>query len=286
MKAILRKALRLALKELTRLVINKHHPHVIVVTGDGQTSITREVLYQALREHFPTRRNLESPEAELSVPLTIIGWPTYPKKHLVWLTVLGKTLLQLFYLKAYPHYLILEVAPSSQEILDYWLRTIKPEITVVVGRQPASRYLNESNTLPVSSQVSRDFLEPAFSAAFQIGSFFGISQEQIRQSLDQFELPQPRIKLLRGPKGRLVIDASYYYSPPPLTAIWETLDQQAGWVITKEKNLGLPPGMTLVNPNTANWQQSVDQDPQKPVVFLGPKKEMYSPLRQLLGIKD
>ncbi len=286
LKRPLRILLRLTLGQLTRMVVKKHKPHTIIVTGSGQTSITREVLYSALAPHFSTRRNLESPEAEFSLPLTIFGFESYPHPNYLWLWIILKTAAQLVYLKPHSHYLILELASGSKELLDYWLKNIRPEIVVTVGNIPISSYLDQSNSLIIEQEVSRDFLEPAFAAAKLIGTHFGLTTKEIEESLEDFELPEPRIKFLRGKNGRLIIDASYYYSPLPLEAILEVLDSQEGYVLTRNTKLATPKGFESVNINTDNWKQLINTHPNRAVIFLCPKREAFFPLRQLLGITD
>ena len=78
MKKPARRFLRRILKILTQAVIKKHNPTIIALVGERGTSVPREVLYHVLHKHRPTRRNIESPEAEFVVPLTIIGAEHYP----------------------------------------------------------------------------------------------------------------------------------------------------------------------------------------------------------------
>jgi len=121
-KKLLRRVGRTVLKHLSRAVLNRHRPKVIAIVGDGPTAIAREAIYTVLKEKYPTRRNLESPEAEFSVPLTIFGAKTYPRSLGHWLNLTIKTVLQILVLKPYFHFLILELNATNLRILDFWLR--------------------------------------------------------------------------------------------------------------------------------------------------------------------
>src|SRR5690242_6712489 len=108
MKSSLRLIGRLILKHLSRLTIRKHKPLIIGVLGEGPTSIAREFAYAVVSTTLPARRNLETPEAEFSLPLTILDYPNYPQSVVEWLWVMLKTFLQLFTIRPYKHALVLE----------------------------------------------------------------------------------------------------------------------------------------------------------------------------------
>ncbi|MDP2873711.1 MAG: hypothetical protein Q8N84_00175 [bacterium] len=283
MKKLLRRCLRAILKHLTLMVLKKHHPHLIVVTGDGQTSLVREVFYSALQDSVPTRRNLEAPEAEFSVPLTILGWPDYPKTIFGWIKVIAKTCAQLTYLKPYTHYLILELAPSSEEILDYWLKAIKPEVTVVVGSLPPSKIITEKNSLLISQEIDKDFLTPVIAMTKEIGHLYHLSENTIDRNLQSFELPSPRIRLLESASGRTLVDASFYYSPPHFTSIQEILGDEESFLLATDKvkadeNQKVIP----LNPRSPYWLEMIKKDPNKPVIILGQKRKTAPLLKELL----
>ena len=175
MKKIFRKPFRYILSILTKAVIAKHKPTVIAVMGDGQTSIAREIIYEVIATTYPARRNLESPESEFSVPLTILGYPKYPKTLLDWLKMIGKTTVQFFKVKPYHHFLVLELNSIDLNILKYWLDITTSDVALIVGNTPInySNY-NFKKIIKVSAKDLDDILGPFKIAARQIAKFYNI----------------------------------------------------------------------------------------------------------------
>ncbi|MCG2685989.1 hypothetical protein L6258_01300, partial [Candidatus Parcubacteria bacterium] len=201
------------------------------------TSIAREAIYTVLKEKYPTRRNLESPEAEFSVPLTIFGAKTYPQSLGQWFSLVVKTGLQILVLKPYFHFLILELNATDSRILDFWLNITRPNIIVGVGNLPNHPQLTAEQVVKIP-QYETEFLTQFLETAAQIGEVFNIGPETARLSLEKFELPQGRLKFAAGKDGRFIIDSTYYFFPPPRQAIDELLKDLRGQkVILVEKTL-------------------------------------------------
>jgi len=237
MKKISRRLLRKILKFLTKTVINKHNPTIIALVGKSGTAVPRKVLYHVLHEHFPTRRNLESPEAEFVIPLTIIGADYYPKSIFGWLKIVLKTLAQLAALPAHSNILILELNTKLSEILNYWLEITKPEIIITCGSHPSSPYLRKRTTLTAPS-VKTTNLENYKQLALDVGTTLGLKETAIRKSFTSLELPKPRIRLLPGKKGTFVIDATFKFFPPLKQSIEEILNSLSGrkvWVHSQKE---------------------------------------------------
>lgn len=210
MKELFRPVLRQVLKVLTILVLRKHKPTVIAIEGLGQTSIAREVIYAVIQTTFPVRRNQESPEAEFSVPLTILAYPRYPSSTLEWLWVLLKTVLQLFTIKPFYHFLVLELNAPNPEIVEYWKQIVKPSKSFVVSEYPDS-----------------ELMEPHFELGWEVADEFGIAEQKVLEVLSTFSLPEARIDIRKGRNGSLVLDATHYYIPIKLDAILELIPAEA-----------------------------------------------------------
>ena len=121
MRNIIRLIGQKVLKAHAKLVIEKHKPTIIGIIGSGETSIAREVIYAVLSQAYPTRRNLESPLVEFSLPLTIIGSSDYPTTFFKWIILTARTLWQIVTVKPYHHFLVLEMSPAARLTLSYWL---------------------------------------------------------------------------------------------------------------------------------------------------------------------
>lgn len=262
MRGILRRGLRIVLKYLTRAVLKKHQPKIIVLVGKSQTAIAREALYTVLHEHFPTRRSIEAPEAEFVIPLTIFGADTYPQNIFAWLKILAKTAAQTIFFKPHFHILILEMTTGLSEILDYWLEITKPNIVITCGKHPPSAYITKET---VTIAFTRSGIVQGLKTkqlqkmVLKIGEYFDLSEKEILTSFSKFSLPSPRIRILLGEKGNLVIDATYKYFPPSVKSLEEVLAPLSGnklWIRSLK-----------------DWQKA-KVEPKDVVVILGPRKKL------------
>ena len=258
MRGLLRRGLRIILKQLTRAVLAKHKPKIIALVGESQTAIAREALYTVLHEHFPTRRSIEAPEAEFVIPLTIFGANTYPQSIFGWLKVLAKTAAQAIFFKPHFHILILEMTTGLTEILDYWLEITKPNILITCGKHPPSAYITEETAIRLP-KVRNGYLKPYRKLALKIGLEFGVPEKEILDGLSKFSLPSPRIRILPGEAGNLIIDATYKYFPPSVKCLEEVLVPLSGnklWIRSLK-----------------DWQEA-KVEPKDVIVILGPRKEL------------
>lgn len=236
MRKILRRILRKVLKILTKATLQKHDPRIIALIGESKTAPLRESLYAVLHKYMPTRRNIESPEAEFVVPLTIIGTNHYPQTSKEWLFLVGKTILQLIFLPIHQNVLILEFNTKLSEILNYWLEITQPEFTITCGSHPPAKHLETRKTYNLTEEDSTN-LEKITKIVQKIGENLGLPSEKIQQELKKTHLPQPRIKILPGKNGYMVIDATYIYFPPLKESIEETLSSLTGrkvWIRNEE----------------------------------------------------
>lgn len=113
-----------------KLVLAKHKPFIIGVTGNlGKTS-TKDAIYAVMKQHFYTRRSEKSMNSEFGVPLTILGQKSGWSNPLVWIKVLMSGVFVIWQ-KSYPTHIVLEIGadrPGDIEFISSW---IKPDITVV-----------------------------------------------------------------------------------------------------------------------------------------------------------
>lgn len=272
-----RQLLRQILIYLTRKNLRKHGVNVVAIVGNGQTSIAREAIYAVLKTKHAVRRNVEIPETELSIPLSILGAKVYPQNMYEWIQTVLRVALQILIVKPHRHVLVLEISDVKKDLAEFWLNIIQPKVVVICGE--TSLYLKgstlchpelppaalersdsgrgDSGSLPFRPtrfrnkfgmtnlkivHIKRDkSLKPYFKAAREVGKQFGISKEA-EEGLKNFEMPPPRIRVLKGKRGQIVIDSSYHYSPPPLKSVLELSDQLEGEKILitdrpKDKNL-------------------------------------------------
>lgn len=113
-----------------KLVLAKHKPFIIGVTGNlGKTS-TKDAIYAVMKQHFYTRRSEKSMNSEFGVPLTILGQKSGWSNPLAWVSIIINGFFVIWQ-KSYPTHIILEIGadrPGDIKFISSW---IKPNITVV-----------------------------------------------------------------------------------------------------------------------------------------------------------
>ncbi len=113
-----------------KLVLARHKPFIIGVTGNlGKTS-TKDAIYAVMKGHFAVRRSQKSLNSEFGVPLTILGEKSGWSNPVRWAMILFRGLFVPFS-KNYPTHLVLEIGadrPGDIKSITEWL---KPDITVV-----------------------------------------------------------------------------------------------------------------------------------------------------------
>lgn len=113
-----------------KLVLARHKPFIIGVTGNlGKTS-TKDAIFAVLKDHLHVRRSEKSLNSEFGVPLTILGEKSGWSSPLAWLSILIRGLF-VPWNKDYPTHLVLEIGadrPGDIESVTKWLH---PDIAVV-----------------------------------------------------------------------------------------------------------------------------------------------------------
>jgi hypothetical protein len=201
-----RKLLRQFLALLTRATLRKHHARVVAVVGDGPSAVVREYLFQAVNLMHPAVQNLEAPDVEFSVPLTILGARGYPTNLWQWLKLLVKSSVQLIWIKPFTHVLILEMATVSREVTQFWLRALSPELVVDTTDL-------EFNAQQLIAFVCRQLEE------------LDVDSELAEQLLTDYQLPEARMNYYQGPAGSRVLDATHRFYPPNWESVLEIVDE-------------------------------------------------------------
>lgn len=212
-KEQLRKSLRLILALQSRAVLKKHKPTIIVISGETIPSLTREVIYEAIKERYNPRRNFERSESEFSVPLAILGIPYYPNSLASWAYLLLKVFLQALYLKPYKHILIIQMREIDLKIYNFWIEVLKPNLIIDTDKlNKIEKEEIENGQLPIRVQKQLE----------QIGlnDLFENSSTNITKV--------PRINLIPAKNNSLIIDARHFYYPPSLESVIELAESLEG----------------------------------------------------------
>ncbi len=131
MRRILRNILSSILGMLSRSIIRKYRPTVVMVTGSVGKTSTKDAIAAALGQKFPLRKSEKSFNSEIGVPLTIIGVENPWSNVGAWLKVFKRAFSLLFLTKEYPKLLVLEVGADRPGDLVKICKIVKPSVVVV-----------------------------------------------------------------------------------------------------------------------------------------------------------
>ncbi|MCX6756997.1 MAG: UDP-N-acetylmuramoyl-tripeptide--D-alanyl-D-alanine ligase [Candidatus Nomurabacteria bacterium] len=130
MKSLIKPLIIRILTWEAKLVLVRHKPFIIGVTGNlGKTS-TKDAIYSVMKGHFAVRRSQKSMNSEFGVPLTILGEKSGWNNPVSWAMILLRGLFVSFS-KNYPTHLVLEVGadrPNDIKAIAEWVR---PDIVVI-----------------------------------------------------------------------------------------------------------------------------------------------------------
>lgn len=130
LKELFKKAVVYMLIYEARLILKKHKPFIIGVTGNlGKTS-TKDAIYAVMKDKFNVRRSEKSMNSEFGVPLTIIGEKSGWNNPFKWLLILVRGAKVLFD-DNYPTHLVLEVGADRVGDIKSIAKWLHPDITVV-----------------------------------------------------------------------------------------------------------------------------------------------------------
>ncbi len=135
MKKILKDIVVAILTFEAKLLLRRHHPIIIAITGSVGKTSTKDALYSILKKYHTTRKSEKSFNSEIGVPLTVLGLPNAWNNPFLWLKNIIDGLMIALLSRDYPSHLIIEAGidrPGDMTRLTSWL---KPNI-VVLTRLP------------------------------------------------------------------------------------------------------------------------------------------------------
>ena len=118
-----------------RLLLRRHKPTIVAITGSVGKTSTKDAIYAAVKDSVSARKSQKSFNSEIGVPLTILGLPTGWDNPARWLWNIIDGAFTVLFTRTYPQVLVLETgvdAPGDMEQLVSWL---KPHV-VVLTRLP------------------------------------------------------------------------------------------------------------------------------------------------------
>jgi UDP-N-acetylmuramoyl-tripeptide--D-alanyl-D-alanine ligase len=134
----MRSILQYILKILAKIILWRHQPVVVAVTGSVGKTSTKEAIYQVLKKRFRVRRNMKNYNNEIGVPLTILGLETAGRSVMPWLLNFLKVGLTVFWARNYPEILILEMGVDKPGDMRYLMSFVPVKIGVftAIGQFP------------------------------------------------------------------------------------------------------------------------------------------------------
>src|SRR3989338_10455299 len=110
MRDFLKNAIVAILTWEAKLVLRRHQPKIIAVTGSAGKTTTKDAVFVVLSQNGKfVRKSEKSYNSELGVPLTILGLESGWGSPVRWLANIIKGFLAIVSREAYPDWLVLEV---------------------------------------------------------------------------------------------------------------------------------------------------------------------------------
>lgn len=118
-----------------QMLLRKHQPFIIAVTGSVGKTSTKDAIYEVIKRTTYVRKSEKSYNSDIGVPLTVLGLKNAWSNPILWCKNLVDGLFLLLFQHEYPKILVLEMGvdrPGDMEKLTAW---IQPDV-VVMTRLP------------------------------------------------------------------------------------------------------------------------------------------------------
>jgi len=135
MKSFFRSLVVSILTAEARLLLRRHKPTIVAITGSVGKTSTKDAIYVAIKDSVRARKSQKSFNSEIGVPLTILGLPTGWDNPVRWIWNIVDGAFTVLFTRSYPKVLVLETGvdtPGDMANLVSWL---KPHV-VVLTRLP------------------------------------------------------------------------------------------------------------------------------------------------------
>ncbi|PIZ00529.1 hypothetical protein COY62_02105, partial [bacterium (Candidatus Howlettbacteria) CG_4_10_14_0_8_um_filter_40_9] len=131
---MIKKIILLKLKIIAKLILWKHKPEIIGITGSLGKTTAKNAVYKVLEKDFDVYVSEKSMNTDFGLPLTIMRQetPLNIRNILAWVKVLWLGAKEI-YTKDYPKILILEYGLDHPGDIGYLLSIAKPDISVITG---------------------------------------------------------------------------------------------------------------------------------------------------------
>jgi len=117
------------------ILLKRHKPKVVAITGSVGKTSTKDAIYAAVKSSVYARKSEKSYNSEIGIPLTILGIPNGWSNPFLWLKNIADGFFIAFFSKTYPEVLILEAGIDRKGDMHKLKRWLSPDI-VVLTRLP------------------------------------------------------------------------------------------------------------------------------------------------------
>ncbi|TSD05356.1 MAG: hypothetical protein Greene07147_677 [Parcubacteria group bacterium Greene0714_7] len=130
LKELFRQVIVFLLTLEAKLVLRKHRPKIIAVTGSVGKTSAKDAIYTALSKSFFVRRSEKSFNGDIGVPLTVLGVRNGWSNVFQWIRNLIDGISLLILTTPYPKWLIVEVGADRPGDITKSLSWLKPDVVV------------------------------------------------------------------------------------------------------------------------------------------------------------
>lgn len=251
MKTIVLSLIKSILRALATIVLRRHHPQIIGITGSVGKTSTKEAIYTVLSQNLKEKvgKSYGNLNNEYGLPLAILGFKNTPTTF-SWPFVLFWAIIKtpLILLSSYPLILVLEYAADKPGDIEYLTSFLKPRIGVVtrVGIAHTKFFKNLENIFEEKSKLisilpkdgfavlnesdelvakmaketlakivwyESEGLDLPMRAAQAVGETLGITSDKIKNSLNDFQGIPGRLNIIKAENDIIIIDDSYNANP-------------------------------------------------------------------------
>lgn len=134
MRTLLKKIIARVLRYEAQLILRKHRPHIVAVTGSVGKTSTKDAIFEVVAAGAYARKSEKSFNSEIGLPLTVLGRPNAWSNPLRWIETIFDGLVIYISSRRYPAWLVLEVGadrPGDIRSLASWLHVDVAVITML-----------------------------------------------------------------------------------------------------------------------------------------------------------
>lgn len=122
------------LRAMAIVILKRHRPTIVCVTGSVGKSSTKEAILSVLNPRFRVRANTGNLNNEIGIPLVILGSKGGGSSLLQWMAVPFRFLLTALTLRSrYPDILVLELGIDRIGDMDYFLEFLRPNVGILTS---------------------------------------------------------------------------------------------------------------------------------------------------------